>query len=791
MSEGVNDIMFALECAYTGYFSWKSYAIQKAVSIAFTIVTCGVAAYMSRGAKFSKFGYKIGGDDLAKLAGRKLIKEVGKTAIINSVAFKFGKKFIQTAGLAAGNKLIEMATEQLQKTLVDSICENAVKEADFSDVKSKIQSLCETNGCEKTEKELQKITENVFGTSSCFTKGLEKFVSYLKRTLSSILEAFGSAAQKTSSNELGLLVKVMNWITKGLNITQATAEAAVSIGDFQKQLNFEIRKSVQDQNKTTKIDIKKPTDNSENKSEDVAQKYIAQWKVQMKSEMSNKIAIGIVQPVLTTIGHAVADQAKKEIKKAYRKYRTKKEWRKFNKIMIKKETSLQEKSLTTEIITEQFESQMNDLLIKTKNPLLYAEIIRKGGLPIDRISMKAVANCLGRPIRVETTDGSESPFPDTDPSKQCTNTTPIILKFQPAKNKNDPGHFVGGEKSGLRNDCCLGALKAQGHKIDRSDVANEIETDENIQRHVRLGIQKHFNVRKNACGGIMQSPTHFKNVQNLLRSGKTNSRNFRDKTGLAEGAVADSGNHELCPTSEFVGPDGQLNEDMALRNGLLNLENGNMDYYDLFLSLRIDTSYVVFITKDGNNNQIFSGHSGALYSDPGNALRDGKVRFDQRTQMTKGQAKMHNDLRMALSNSKSPADALRNILSTHLTIMPTGKQIRELDNNQVAYTKYASKTKGVPLNLKNEKDRNIFALGYERERYKQYKVLTSYGGTVLEKYRPKIDRNDPYVKQIDKKFKNLKQQGLSQRELLRKHGEILMQPAPIGIVQPTKKFQTK
>ena len=70
ISEGIGDMMFALESAYTGYFSWKSYAIHKAISLAFTVITCGVGAYFSRGAKFSKFGYKIGGEFFKKLSYR-------------------------------------------------------------------------------------------------------------------------------------------------------------------------------------------------------------------------------------------------------------------------------------------------------------------------------------------------------------------------------------------------------------------------------------------------------------------------------------------------------------------------------------------------------------------------------------------------------------------------------------------------------------------------------------------------------------------------------------------------
>ena len=110
--------MFALECFHSGYFSWKSYAINKAISLAFTIITCGVAAYLSRGAKFSKFGFKNGGDYYAKLSGKKLIEKVGAGTIAKQAAFQFGKKVVSATVTFAGNKLVSWISEHLQVSLL-------------------------------------------------------------------------------------------------------------------------------------------------------------------------------------------------------------------------------------------------------------------------------------------------------------------------------------------------------------------------------------------------------------------------------------------------------------------------------------------------------------------------------------------------------------------------------------------------------------------------------------------------------------------------------------------------
>ncbi|CAF4913364.1 unnamed protein product, partial [Rotaria socialis] len=57
LSEGIGDMIHAIKSAITGEFSWKEYAIQKAISIAITIATCGMAALKETGQAI-KSGFK-------------------------------------------------------------------------------------------------------------------------------------------------------------------------------------------------------------------------------------------------------------------------------------------------------------------------------------------------------------------------------------------------------------------------------------------------------------------------------------------------------------------------------------------------------------------------------------------------------------------------------------------------------------------------------------------------------------------------------------------------------------
>ena len=191
ISEGIGDMMFALESAYTGYFSWKSYAIHKAISLAFTVITCGVGAYFSRGAKFSKFGYKIGGEYFKKLSGRKLVEKGLGNVLLKQAAFYCGKKVVKTVALSAGNFALKKISEQLQKSLIDQICEKTIMDLDFSDSSQQIKTLCDQVGIEKAEEILQQVTENVFGPGSELHQQLTTLMGYLNRTKNSLFEALG------------------------------------------------------------------------------------------------------------------------------------------------------------------------------------------------------------------------------------------------------------------------------------------------------------------------------------------------------------------------------------------------------------------------------------------------------------------------------------------------------------------------------------------------------------------------------------------------------------------------
>ncbi len=65
----------------------------------------------------------------------------------------------------------------------------------------------------------------------------------------------------------------------------------------------------------------------------------------------------------------------------------------------------------------EYEREVTKLMQGCRSQKLYAEIVREGGAALGVHSMQAIANITGRPIVVQTVDGTESPFPDATPSE--------------------------------------------------------------------------------------------------------------------------------------------------------------------------------------------------------------------------------------------------------------------------------------------------------------------------------------------------------------------------------------
>lgn len=127
ISEGISDMLFAVQSGLTGTFTWRNYAIHKATSLAISVCTFGICAGISTGVLAAKEA-----TTLLKLFGKTAIrvttdaaKQIGFTiagVVLDKVFSGVPKLIIEKFGESIQEKLsqsdrVKRSAEQLNKTI--------------------------------------------------------------------------------------------------------------------------------------------------------------------------------------------------------------------------------------------------------------------------------------------------------------------------------------------------------------------------------------------------------------------------------------------------------------------------------------------------------------------------------------------------------------------------------------------------------------------------------------------------------------------------------------------------
>ncbi|CAG2214458.1 unnamed protein product [Mytilus edulis] len=128
LSEGVGDIMFAVECMISGHCTMQSYLHHKALSVAITVASAGIGAFAARGSKFSRFGNKIGGQFLQNQSGSALLKQgVTKRLLAKAAAKRIGKKLVEVASMKLVDKGVDFVIEKTLRASLVQFCGEIIK----------------------------------------------------------------------------------------------------------------------------------------------------------------------------------------------------------------------------------------------------------------------------------------------------------------------------------------------------------------------------------------------------------------------------------------------------------------------------------------------------------------------------------------------------------------------------------------------------------------------------------------------------------------------------------------
>ncbi|KAM8734729.1 uncharacterized protein AB9X84_023451 [Acanthopagrus schlegelii] len=139
ITEGISDCISGIESMVKGDFSWKSWAIEKAISIGVTFIGFGVGKLIAKGFKSSKVLIKEFGKELKLMPSffssqaKEGLSEVAKTNMKNAIKHTAKKMVEEITAYGLGK-----AEEEILNTILSSI-KNKVEEGISKNVKSNME----------------------------------------------------------------------------------------------------------------------------------------------------------------------------------------------------------------------------------------------------------------------------------------------------------------------------------------------------------------------------------------------------------------------------------------------------------------------------------------------------------------------------------------------------------------------------------------------------------------------------------------------------------------------------
>lgn len=144
--EGVNDVVYAVQSAIAGNFSWEAYAERKLLSLAVTVATVS-------------FSTIIDGKQFFEPATKEATSSIVSSVAKESVAY-LGEAFVEIGVSQAASALIEEASKSILKGLIDGIVDGLQTNQAIVDLQGELQEefkrACKKFGNEQARKKLRK-----------------------------------------------------------------------------------------------------------------------------------------------------------------------------------------------------------------------------------------------------------------------------------------------------------------------------------------------------------------------------------------------------------------------------------------------------------------------------------------------------------------------------------------------------------------------------------------------------------------------------------------------------------
>ncbi|CAF1411988.1 unnamed protein product [Rotaria magnacalcarata] len=230
IAEGISDMIYATMAGLTGTFSWKDWAIQKAISFTISLVTAGIGKLASLGSVASKAG------------------SLSKAAIFAQAIKQAAYTFATTC---ATNILTDKVMQEIQNGVIDKIVkgieENLLKGV-HNEINKKVNEIYVASGDDQEfEKKFKTMSDSIglaLGENLILTQQFANIQTQVVSALKQSYDRFGDALLKSSSKYaklVGASVKSVVLIDKLWNTIQPILKLTVIISTLNNVINNSIK----------------------------------------------------------------------------------------------------------------------------------------------------------------------------------------------------------------------------------------------------------------------------------------------------------------------------------------------------------------------------------------------------------------------------------------------------------------------------------------------------------------------------------------------------------------------
>ena len=476
-SEGLGDIMFAVQCTFRGHCSWKEYGKMKAISLAVFFVTCGFGASFRQGAQVPRSAITLA---IAKRFPKEIYEKVAADKL-KSLMFKFMEHHYSFIHL-----------KKIFKTVQSTVLEKVNK----SGINEKLVKLTRQIGPHETRVIVNRMNKEImdapgphesFGIMKDITDKVGNLVTFLTDAINK------GQHSRTADSEIKM-------VRFALHLINRTDQGIVCPKELAKLI--EVFLDIMDSKLEDELDRFENQDEIFHRNdvleEDIRQKWDDLLVEKIDDKFANEVVIPLSKYFESTLGKMCTQAAKSQYRETqFNQYRRIVDATLENSqdAMNQREgpdieeASVDDKSITQHYVQDSakmtLRRNIEDMMHETHDPDLMATMCMYD-TPLPILFATPLAVILGRPIVVRDLDGK---ILRTFSHYGAENATPIEITYKKGHSKEPIAHFYSTEFEDPREnkknpDCILRAFNvavASDEVISREVVGDILKTDNHLR----------------------------------------------------------------------------------------------------------------------------------------------------------------------------------------------------------------------------------------------------------------------------------------------------------------------